>query len=180
MEEAVTRMMFHRSQVGKIAGVGEFVEVSDLILGVGLHLFPNELGPDEAGTAGDKDAHDIRSLFVLSGPVVGQGGVIVSDTAFVFGVVKAVGGIDQRARGRADDFVTMSNAGRDEDPPGPLFPNIEGVFGAEGGGIEPHVDEGYLEHAGDGRPEIGLVPVEVERLDDAGVAYNGRNLSSLG
>ena len=64
---------------------------------------------------------------MLEFPVVVQIRVIVLDSSFVLGVVKPVGEINEDSRLIADDFVAMSNTGRDLQSPRAKCSNIKSI-----------------------------------------------------
>ena len=53
--ELVIRLVLDVLQIGQIAGVGELVEIDDIILGIFVHKEANNMASDESGTAGDND-----------------------------------------------------------------------------------------------------------------------------
>ncbi len=55
VHEAVVRCLLHVAQVLEVAGVGEFVEVYDVVAGVSVHEAPHHVRAYEAGAPGDKD-----------------------------------------------------------------------------------------------------------------------------
>jgi hypothetical protein len=65
-DKLVVRLVFNVLQVGKVASVGEFVEVDDLILGIFIDEQTDYVRADEAGAAGDDDAMHVSKLKVES------------------------------------------------------------------------------------------------------------------
>jgi len=117
---------------------------------------------------------------VLQFPIVINAGVVVGDTAFVGGVVNAVGDVDEQGGLVADDLIAVADAGGDEDLPGAEGANVEGVAAAEGGGVRAKVDEGDLEHTGGGGPVVGLEAMDVEGFDGSGQGEGGGDLGGFG
>jgi hypothetical protein len=117
---------------------------------------------------------------VLQLPIVTNLRVVISDTAFVSRVVTAVSHIHEQRRFETDDFVTMSDTGRNEDLPRPEFTDIHGVPLTEGFGVGAEVDKDHLEEAGNGRPAIGLVKMVVKGFDGTWIAESRRDLGGFG
>ena len=55
LDKLVIRLVLNILQIGKIASVGQLVEVDDLILGILVDKQANHMVSDESGTAGDDD-----------------------------------------------------------------------------------------------------------------------------
>ena len=64
--------------------------------------------------------------------------------------------------------------------PGAEGADVEGVAKAEGGGAFAEIGEGDLKHALGGDPIVGLMEMEMEGFDGAGVAESGGNLGGFG
>ncbi len=60
--EAVAGVAFHVPQVGRVAGVGELVQVDHPAAGVTLKQVEDEVAADEAAAAGDQDAGVVQHL----------------------------------------------------------------------------------------------------------------------
>jgi hypothetical protein len=60
--EAILRMRAHRFEIGEVAGVGETVEVDESFDFGPVNDVLNEVGADEAGTAGDEKFHGESQL----------------------------------------------------------------------------------------------------------------------
>ncbi len=57
LDELVVGLALDVLEVGQVAGVGQFVEVDDFILGVLVDKEPYHMASDETGSAGDDDVH---------------------------------------------------------------------------------------------------------------------------
>ena len=55
--EGVARIGLDVAEVREVAGVGQLVEVDDVVVGVRAQDVPHEVGTDEARAAGDEEAH---------------------------------------------------------------------------------------------------------------------------
>ena len=54
-DELVIRFVLNVLQIGQIAGIGELVEIDDIILGILVHKEANNMASDESGAAGDNN-----------------------------------------------------------------------------------------------------------------------------
>ena len=55
LDEGVVRSIFDVSQVGQIAGIGQFIEIDDPIVGIFVYEEPHHMRADESGAAGNED-----------------------------------------------------------------------------------------------------------------------------
>ena len=55
LDKAVVRLVLYVLQVGEVAGIGQLVEVDDLIFGIFVHKKTNNVTADETSATGDDD-----------------------------------------------------------------------------------------------------------------------------
>ena len=55
LDKLVVGFVFNVFQVGQVAGIGQLVQVDDVIFGVFVYKQSYDVGADEAGTTGDDD-----------------------------------------------------------------------------------------------------------------------------
>ncbi len=104
--------------------------------------------------------------------------MIVRYTALVFGVVEMIRHVDEDGGVDADHFVTVRDTGRDQQLPGTKMAEIESVTASMRRRARAQVDKSDLQHARHRRPVVGLVFMDVKRLDGARIAHRRGNLSA--
>src|SRR6266700_8342618 len=88
-----------------------------------------------------------QGLLVLHFPIVIDRRIVVSNSAFVFGIVESVGHIDKQGFALTYDLVAVTNTRRNQDLPGTKTANIHGVALPEGRRAQPEIHQGHLEHS---------------------------------
>src|SRR5579863_7455532 len=127
---------------------------------------------------GNDDTHRENSL-MLRFPIVLNTRIVVGNAAFVLRIVEAVGHIHQDGGLGADHFVAMSDPRRYQNLPRAQGAEVQGVASAISRRMLAKVNERDLERTCHRNPEIGLMAMEMKRLDGAGIAERSRNLSGF-
>ena len=61
LDEGVVRLVLNIFEVGQVACIGQGIQIDDVVLRIFIHEETNNMGTDEAGTAGNEDVHHLRS-----------------------------------------------------------------------------------------------------------------------
>jgi hypothetical protein len=118
--------------------------------------------------------------FVLRFPVVLNGGIVIRNAPLILRVVQTIGHVYEHRGRLADHLVAMSDPRRDQDLPWAQRTCVQRIFHAEGGRVRAQIHQRHLEHPLRRDPQIGLVLMEVKRLDGAGIAQRRGDLRGLG
>src|SRR5215467_11316758 len=106
--------------------------------------------------------------------------MIVGDAAFVLGIIKLVSHVDQQGLPAADHFITVSDAGRNENLPRAQRAHVKSIAQAKRGRTPSEIDERDLEEAFGWSPAVWLMEVIVEGLDGSGIVQSSGNLRRRG
>ena len=64
-DEGIVGFVLDVLQVGEVAGVGELVEVDDVVVGIFVDEETDHVRTDESGASGDENVHDFRIVSLI-------------------------------------------------------------------------------------------------------------------
>ena len=95
------------------------------------------------------------------------------------GIVETIGHVDQHGGIGSNHLVAVRDARWNQQLPSPQRADVQRVANTEGGRFGAQIHQHHLQHALQRHPTVGLVAMEVKRLDRAGIAERRRNLRGL-